>query len=156
MLVAGKHWTAKGVSGCGGLFCSQPEVPKQTASTGWTQKQQLYTQKCLGVSSGFVSSPLEGEHLFTSLNICIDRMMGLCVFSHIRAVLQKHPVVKNKKKISFFPQCSYCTKDLIWFLSSHKKKCVCDILVVVVLLCKDTVLWDGMWYFLEVVILLCT
>lgn len=103
VLVAGKHWTAKGVSGYRGFCCSQLEVPRQTGSTGWTRRQELYTRKCLGVSTGFVSSPLEGEHLFTSLHICIDRMTGLCVFfSRIRALLQKHPVVKSKKKIPFF------------------------------------------------------
>lgn len=64
----------------GGVCCSRLGVPKQTASTGWTRSQELYTQKCLGVSFGFGWSPLEGEYLFTSSHICIDRMMGSCVF----------------------------------------------------------------------------
>lgn len=99
----------------GGLCCSKLEVSKQTASTGWTQSQELCIQKCLGVSFGVFSGPLEGERLFTSLCICIHRMMRFCVFSCIRAVLQKHLVVRSKKKkiLYFFLQSSYCTKDLI-------------------------------------------
>lgn len=130
---------------CSWVCCSQLEVPKQTASTGWTQRQELCTHKCLGVKFGFVSGPL-GSRTSVYTFAYLYRYNGgvLCILLLYKGCTTKASC-NLKKKNSFLSSHNQVTVQRISSNSFHPvgKRCLCDILVAAVLLCKDTVLWDG-------------
>lgn len=137
--MAGKGLTTEGGPGCRGSLFTAGSPKANSRYRLNSEAGALYSQVPRGKLWFCFKSPSRTS--FTPLHICIDTVVGLCVFlSCVRAVLQKHLVIKEKNTLPFFPLLSSCSKDLIQFLSSCRKKCLCGTLVVVVLPCKGTVL----------------
>lgn len=108
-------------------------TPKANSTYGWSQWLELCTHKCLGENFGFVSHTLESRTCVYTFAYMYRYIGG---FMCIILLCKGYTTKASCHKYNFFPQSSYCPENLVQLLSSCRKKCLCGILVAVVLCVK--------------------